>query len=157
MADNNISAKASRLFLRPMKRLLVSLLAILYLAAGAGFTLREHYCMGQKIGAVVEHNALRHPAHHADAHRCDRCGMEKKSNNGCCKDEVKTFKSSPDQIGVKAFSFPAPLLADVPAVVLPVFDEKTVFIAAALPAAPAHGPPLRSGVPLYLRVRCIRI
>lgn len=134
-----------------MKRLLVSLLAILYLAAGVGFTVREHYCMGEKIGAVIEH------AQHSDAHRCDRCGMDKKSNNGCCKDEVKTFKSSPDQTLAKSFSLQSSMLV---ADVLPSYQwrqEGPSFDVASLPAAPAHGPPLRSGVPLYLRVRCLRI
>lgn len=137
-----------------MKRLLVSLLAILYLAAGAGFTLREHYCMGDRIGAVIEH-----PAHQEDTHRCDRCGMIKRSSddNGCCKDEVKTFKSSPDQTLVQSLVFAAPILvADLPPV-FPAYEEAPSFAVTASPAAPAHGPPLGSGVPLYLRVRCLRI
>ncbi len=136
-----------------MKRLLVSLLAILYLASGAGFTLREHYCMGQKIGAAIEHTA-----HHTDTHRCDRCGMEQKRNNGCCKDEVKTFKSSPEQVLAKALSIPAPLFSAVLAQIpQPTYGAPVLFAAAALPAAPLHGPPLSSGVPRYLRVRSIRI
>lgn len=136
-----------------MKRVLVSFLAILYLAAGVGFTLREHYCMGEMIGASIQH------AEHASGeHRCDRCGMEKKSSdNGCCKDKVKTFKSSPDQLIAKALSFSAPLVFALPPAQFQFPVQQSVSIIAAIPAAPAHGPPLRTSVPIYLQVRCIRI
>ena len=135
-----------------MKQVLVCLLAVLYLAAGMGFTMREHYCMGNRIGAVIEH-----PARHSDSHRCDRCGMVKKTSNGCCKDKIKTFKSSPDQTLAKALSFEAvPLVADIP-VTLFTYQGPSAFAAVAQPAAPAHGPPLSSGIPLYLRVRSLRI
>lgn len=136
-----------------MKRLLISLLALLYLAAGAGFTLRDHYCMGERIGSVIEH-----PAHHDDSHRCDRCGMVKKtSDNGCCKDEVKVLKTSPDQMMAKALVMQAPVLvATLPS--LPALPQPAATVLpAALPAAPAHGPPLASGVPIFLRVRNLRI
>src|SRR5438067_2026619 len=48
----NIPSQYLLYFCSHMKRVLVSLLAILYLAAGVGFTMREHYCMGDRIGAV---------------------------------------------------------------------------------------------------------
>jgi hypothetical protein len=83
--------------------------------------------------------------------------MEKQSNKGCCKDNIKTLKASPDQTLVKAFSFQAPVfIADVTPN-YPLLPEKPSFRIAAIDAAPAHGPPLQSGVPLYLRVRCLRI
>jgi hypothetical protein len=131
---------------------LVSLLAILYLAAGAGFTLREHYCMGQMIGASIEH-----PAQHSEIHRCDRCGMEKKSNNGCCKDKIKTLKASPDQTLTKAFTLQTPVLDVLQPQTQSYSPDAPMFAMNTHPAAPAHGPPLRSDVPLYLRVRCLRL
>jgi hypothetical protein len=135
-----------------MRRVLVSLLAILYLAAGAGFTLREHYCMGQMIGTSLEH-----PAHQSDTHRCDRCGMEKKSNKGCCKDKIKILKASPDQTVAKAFSHQAPVLDIEQPSVYSYSPDAPVFATNTHPAAPTHGPPLASGLPLYLRVRCLRL
>jgi len=135
-----------------MRRVLVSLLAILYLAAGAGFTLREHYCMGQMIGTSIEH-----PAHQSDTHRCDRCGMEKKSNKGCCKDKVKTLKASPDQTLTKAFNPQPPVFDMEPPHAYSYIADAPVFAMNTHPAAPKHGPPLASGVPLYLRVRSLRL
>ncbi len=135
-----------------MKRLLVVLLGVLYMAAGTGFTLREHYCMGKHIGAVIEH-----PANHDDTHSCDRCGMTKKSDdNGCCKDEVKKFETS-DQITAKAFFYNGPLIIAEPLAPFVLPQPQAVSYTEEIPAAPAHGPPLISGVPLYLRVRCLLI
>ena len=135
-----------------MKRVLVSLLAVLYLAAGLGFTLREHYCMGEKIGAALEH-----PVQHSDTHRCDRCGMEKKTSKGCCKDEIKVFKASPEQTLVKSLNFRAPLVVTLVPVLYPVMNAPRPAALAQLSCAPAHGPPLRSGLPRYLQLRCLRL
>lgn len=135
-----------------MRRVLVSLLAILYLAAGAGFTLREHYCMGQMIGSSIEH-----PAHSSELHRCDRCGMEKKSNKGCCKDKVKTLKASPDQTLAKAFTLQTPVLDLLQPQAFSFSHDAPVLAMSTHPAAPAHGPPPGLGVPLYLRLRCLRL
>jgi hypothetical protein len=135
-----------------MKRVLVLLLAVLYLVSGVGLTLRAHYCMGKLTGAAIER-----PTQHSDTHRCSRCGMEKKRSNGCCKDEIKTLKSAPDQTLVKSFSLQAPVLAADIQTVHPQYADLSVSYTTAIPSAPAHGPPLRSGVPLYLRVRCLRL
>ena len=136
-----------------MKRFLVALLAVFYLAAGAGFTLRQHYCMGQLTGTAIDH-----PVHHADSHHCARCGMEQKSDdNGCCKDKVKTFKSSPDQITAKALQAPAqPFVATLPRS-FPALQDADFGGVNQAPSAPAHGPPLICGIPIYLRVRCLRL
>jgi hypothetical protein len=83
--------------------------------------------------------------------------MEQKSNNGCCKDEVKTFKASPDQTLVKAFSLQAPVLVADVVPSCPFWQHRPSFDGGILPAAPVHGPPLHSDVPLYLQVRCLRI
>lgn len=138
-----------------MKRVLTALLAVLYLVAGAGFTLRQHYCMGEHIGTV-----LAHPAESADSHRCDRCGMEKKSNsdNGCCKDQFKTVKSAADHNTAPGFHFDAPAWAAILPEPLALYDEPAGLLTQVQqPAAPAHGPPDDSGPPRYLRLRCIRI
>lgn len=136
-----------------MKRLLIVLIGLCYFAAGAGFTLRQHYCMGDLIGTAIEH-----PAQHADSHLCAKCGMEKKNDdNSCCKDKVKIFKSTPDQVLAKAVympSFAASLLP--PAFILP--KPERVASLRRSPAAPAHGPPGKAlSLPLYLQVRCLRL
>jgi len=137
-----------------MKRLLVVILSLVYFAASSGFTLRQHYCMGELIGTVIDH-----PTKSTDTHHCTRCGMEKKSDdNGCCKDKVKTFKASPDQLPAKALQ--SPIFATVALVpvsfALPEAQHLTSF--PQLASAPAHGPPGRgSSLPLYLQVRCLRL
>ena len=137
-----------------MKRLLVVLLSIVYLAAGSGFTLRQHYCMGQLIGTAIDH-----PAQNSDSHHCTRCGMEKKSNddNGCCKDKVKTFKASPDQLPVKALQAPVMMLAAMLPVAFILPQESHISGLSRIASAPAHGPPGRTSLPLYLQVRCLRL
>jgi hypothetical protein len=138
-----------------MKRFITAVLAMLYMVAGTGFTLRQHYCMGEHIGTV-----LAHPADVSDSHRCDRCGMEKKSgdDNGCCKDQFKTFKSAGDHNTVSALHFDAPALVALlpPAPAIPEAPA-AILTQETLPAAPAHGPPDDSGPPRFLRLRCIRI
>lgn len=138
-----------------MKRFVTALLAMLYLVAGAGFTLRQHYCMGEHIGTVIAH-----PADAADTHRCDRCGMEKKADddNGCCRDQFKTFKSAADHNTVSGLHLDGPALAAV-LPQLPQVPEAPAYlpVQAQRPAAPAHGPPAGYGPPRYLRLRCIRI
>ncbi len=141
-------------FVFRMKRVFTALLAMLYLIAGAGFTLRQHYCMGEHVGTE-----LAHPADASGSHRCGRCGMEKKSgDNGCCKDQFKTVKSAADHNTVAELHFNAPdftaLLPEAPAI--PAVPE---YLPAGVPfpAAPAHGPPDGSGPPRFLRLRCIRI
>ena len=137
-----------------MKRLFVFLLTVLYLAAGAGFTLRQHYCMGRLIGTAVDH-----PGHQQRDHRCNRCGMERKGgNNGCCEDKVKTFKSSPDHIVAKAIPIPAPLSGAILPAAFFTRPVKPAVSISTVSGMPAHGPPpLVSSVPLYLRTRSLRI
>lgn len=138
-----------------MKRFITALIAVLYMVAGTGFTLRQHYCMGEHIGTV-----LAHPADASDVHRCDRCGMEKKSgeDNGCCKDQFKTFKSASDQNTAAAIHFDGPdLVAMLPQPSFATLPVDDIPGQAQLPAAPAHGPPDDYGPPRFLRLRCIRI
>lgn len=135
-----------------MKRLAVLLLALFYFAAGAGFTLREHFCMGEPVG--VE---LGHPAQASDNHRCSRCGMEKQSRNGCCKDEVKMLKCSPDQVLAEAPAVPSPLLAAVLTARLPLFEAPAALLSPAEEMASVHGPPSAQGPPRFLRLRRLLI
>ena len=144
----------TRYICRRMKRLLVVILSLVYLAASSGFTLRQHYCMGELIGTAIDH-----PAESSDTHNCSRCGMEKKSDdNGCCKDKVKTFKASDDQLPAKALQTPA---AAPLALLHSGFHLPQATSLSSLPgitAAPPHGPPGRSSsLPIYLQVRSLRL
>ena len=137
-----------------MKRLLVVILSLVYFAASSGFTLRQHYCMGELIGTAIDH-----PAESSDTHHCTRCGMEKKSDdNGCCKDKVKTFKASPDQLPAKALQSPVAATVALIPVSFSLPEAQHLKSLPRIAAAPAHGPPGRlSSLPIYLQVRSLRL
>ena len=69
-----------------MKKILVSILAVFYLASSVGATVHLHYCMDK----FIDWSLL-----NSDGDKCDKCGMEK--DGGCCKDENKFVKSNVDQ------------------------------------------------------------
>jgi len=69
-----------------MKRVVVGILAILYLATSIGITLHYHYCMGELVSWELRDETRL---------RCSKCGMLLKpgsASNQCCKDEYKHFK-----------------------------------------------------------------
>lgn len=69
-----------------MKKVLASLLAILYLTSAVGATIHLHYCMDKLINWSLTKS---------DEDKCDKCGMEK--DGGCCKDEQEFVKNTIDQ------------------------------------------------------------
>ena|SRR6187401_2354930 len=69
-----------------MKKILVSIFAVFYLASTVGATVHLHYCMDK----FIDWSLLKE-----DGDKCDKCGMEK--DGGCCKDENKFVKNSIDQ------------------------------------------------------------
>jgi hypothetical protein len=69
-----------------MKKILVSILAVFYLACSVGATVHLHYCMDKFIDWSLLKSA---------GDKCDKCGMEK--DGGCCKDENKFVKNNIDQ------------------------------------------------------------
>jgi hypothetical protein len=144
----------NNLHLSPVKRILVVLLALLYLGAGLGFSLRQHFCMGQHIGTAIDH-----PLDHSDKHSCSRCGMEKKNgDNGCCQDKIIVIKASQDQLpgahitvpdGLTAAVLPAPLY-------LPAVNSSFKSLSGQVFDIP--DPPGSPGAPpRFLRLRCIRV
>ena len=73
-----------------MKKLVVSILAVLYLATSSGATIYLHYCMGEIASSSFWEN---------HGKTCSKCGMEKEEsrNTGCCKDESQWIKIADDQ------------------------------------------------------------
>ncbi len=70
-----------------MKKIIVSILAILYLTTSTGATVHMHYCMGKFISWGLESIA--------DHTKCSQCSMEKK--NACCGDKKIFIKAEKDQ------------------------------------------------------------
>ena len=79
-----------------MKKVLVTILAFVYLSSSMGATIHLHYCMGKLASwGLIDHNSK----------ICAQCGMVKKTSSsqglsaqmGCCKDEHKQIKTDKDQ------------------------------------------------------------
>lgn len=79
-----------------MKKILVAILSVFYLLSTSGFTVYEHYCMGELANASLSDNT-------SDDGSCSKCGMEKKEGTGndCCQDEHKFVKTDDQNAGVK--------------------------------------------------------
>jgi hypothetical protein len=94
-----------------MKRILVTILAILYMASAMGATVHLHFCMGEFMGASLVHK---------DQHRCGKCGMLKtERDKGCCKDEHKTMKTAEHHAIKPVFDLPSAEPALLPPPIAP--------------------------------------
>ncbi len=132
-----------------MKRFLVTILALLYMAGATGATVHIHYCMNELVGVSLTHD-------HDD--RCERCGMkEDKKRKGCCKDEQKTFKTSTHHLAKAVFDVQQQFVAIVPTT---YFQHRTatIYHAPVNELAQAHAPPSYWGsCPIYIQVCNFRI
>ncbi|MDQ6756405.1 MAG: hypothetical protein M3004_05675 [Bacteroidota bacterium] len=128
-----------------MKKILLAILAIVYLGVSSGIAMNIHYCMG-KISSVDVY----HKAHD----KCDNCGM-KSSNCGCCKDEVKIFKLKDTH---KLIYNDIKIFASVAI----IENHKNIFDSV-LPSAEIissynnHSPPASQGISLYILNNVFRI
>ncbi len=66
-----------------MKKVIVSILMILYLGSFSGIAMDIHYCMGKKSGVDF---------FDGNNKKCGKCGMKEKK--GCCSDHHKFYKLS---------------------------------------------------------------
>ena len=71
-----------------MKKLIVSILAIVYISTSVDAIVHLHYCMGKLESWGVSDKS--------DA-KCSFCGMHKGGHKGCCHDEQKLVKIQNDQ------------------------------------------------------------
>lgn len=73
-----------------MKKLLVTILAFIYLTTTTGATVHVHYCMGKLVSWSFWEDK---------EDKCSVCGMAKAKTlaKGCCTEEHKQFKSDKDQ------------------------------------------------------------
>lgn len=124
-----------------MKKFLATIALLVYFAGSSGATITVHFCMGELSSWGIDVPSSK---------ACDRCGMQKKDNHGCCHDEHATIQTSKDyQVPLMAFDLnPAKWLPAFPPV--PVIAE----LAPAQPRQPvalSHAPPLFPGqIPVYL-------
>lgn len=124
-----------------MKRILVAIIAILYLASTSGATINFHYCMGELVDANISSEKKE---------KCKKCGMpqKKRASKACCEDTHKLVKvEQGHEKGI--FDMPSFVLDDV--LVNYTDSYQFVPITTIVQSNPATGPPLlASRVPLYI-------
>jgi hypothetical protein len=123
-----------------MKRLLVTILAMLYLGASTGATIHLHYCMGKLVDMKLWHS---------EANKCGKCGMKKSTTckKSCCKDEHKTVKVEKDH--QKAAESALQLMQIAAAIPVDYFELPQVYITSIAQELPvSHAPPL--SIPLHI-------
>ena len=124
-----------------MKKFIVAIFSIFYLAISCGFTVHMHYCMGKLADWDLGHNKSK---------TCSKCGMEKskEKDNGCCKDEHKFVKNVTDQkIAEAGLQMAKVLTLTVSFIEIPTIDFHVVTEENPV----SHAPPRSGGVAVYIR------
>jgi hypothetical protein len=71
-----------------MKKFLLFILTLAYVASSSGAIIYIHQCMGKRIAWDIIEN---------EGNSCTKCGTHKNAPNDCCKDHVKVLKIHNDQ------------------------------------------------------------
>ena len=128
-----------------MKKLLLSILTIIYLTVSSGVAMEIQYCMGKKAGIDI---------YQSGEDKCGRCGMTEKKG-GCCSDEHKFYKLADAHKNVfndyNAYQAPAVFINEYIC-----FSERS-FSIIPVNILPKGDPPDRSTVPVFIRNRVFRI
>ncbi len=123
-----------------MKRILTSIIALVYFVISSGLVMSIHYCMGKISSVDLSHNS---------AETCV-CGMSLKetSSKGCCKTELKMVKLEDNHKAAYAFYD-----VQTPVILLPKsisLFEQIDEVTSAKVYADINGPPLLSEQDTYL-------
>lgn len=130
-----------------MKKAILSIVVISYLAVSSGIVINFHYCMNRL--ASTELFAM-------EGKQCGKCGMNIHKSDGCCHDEVKVVKMEDDQKLTSALSFDLALFDLVAQEPSPFIT--TPFYNSNVKAIPdQHPPPLSSLQDTYIANCVFRI
>jgi hypothetical protein len=127
-----------------VKKILVSILAVFYLASSVGATVHLHYCMDK----IIDWSLLK------NGDKCNKCGMEK--DGGCCKDENKFVKNNVDQKVAES----AVQLIEITAIATPVglVYSSEHYLSSFIQEYPiSNAPPRSNGVGIYILNSVFRI
>ena len=119
-----------------MKKILVSILAIFYLASSVGATVHLHYCMDKFINWSLLKGG----------DKCSKCGMEK--DGGCCKDENKFVKNNIDQKVAESSFQLIQMAVATPTNLIYSFEHHFSSLIQEYPISDA--PPRNNGVGIYI-------
>ncbi len=127
-----------------MKRILISLMALIYFTVSSGMVMSVHYCMGKisdiQVNQVPEERCI--------------CGMSKKetSSKGCCKTEFKMVKlEDTHKASFASYDIQTPVALVSRSMSL---LEAPLYYANDKVYADIHGPPLISQQDTYL-LNCV--
>jgi hypothetical protein len=126
-----------------MKKLIVSILAILYIGTSTGATLNLHYCMGKLADWGLGHSSSK---------TCGKCGMEKSNvkKSGCCSDEEKFIKNTEDQKTAESgFQSLGLVSVGLPVSYIEFYLYKFPSVTEENPRS--HAPPRSNSVAVYIR------
>jgi len=121
-----------------MKKVLVSILAVFYLASSVGATVHLHYCMDKLINWSLLNG---------DGNKCEKCGMKK--DGGCCKDENKFVKNNVDQ-KVAESSIQLTEMATVAVPIAFIYPSEHYFSSSIQEYSRINAPPRDYGVGIYI-------
>ena len=126
-----------------MKKLFISILALVYISTSSGIILHSHYCMGKMVGwGLVSKKSG----------KCAGCGMEKSAtdNHGCCNDESRFVKNNCDQ---QVHGADIQLVKTEPVITVIPFIETPALhlVSVSQNTAYSHDPPEKNGPAVYLR------
>ena len=128
-----------------MKKIIVSILAVFYLASSVGATVHLHYCMDK----FIEWSLLK-----VEGDKCDNCGMEK--DGGCCKDENKFVKNNIDQKRAES-SIQLIQMAAVAAPAAFIYPSEYHFTSIIRENHLSHAPPRNNGIGIYILNNVFRL
>ena len=138
-----------------MKKVLITILAFVYLSSSMGATIHLHYCMGKLAswGLVNQENK-----------NCAQCGMVKKTSASgtviakmnCCSDEHKQIKTDKDQKLSPSEFFKYNNLSQVIALNDPAVESLKTF-SFPIEYPNTNAPPLIDKLPLFVLYRNFRI
>lgn len=120
-----------------MKKFLVTILAVIYLATSTGTTINIHYCMGKKYDLQFFNHK-----------KCSKCGM-RINKPGCCKTEYQLCKIKDNHIGSENVAIPFIHFSII-------YFFNSALIINSVPLKPvaiinsSHSPPLYNGIPAYI-------
>lgn len=125
-----------------LKKLFITLFAILYLGISSGVTLHFQYCMGKLMQVTLAHKQVK---------KCDTCGMKSgvTLTKACCSDSHKELKAD-KSLSVTYTQILQVLDAGIPVREFswPSADEYTP-LDVTFPSG--QSPPLTHSIPVFLR------
>lgn len=127
-----------------VRKVIISILAVLYISTSTGATINLHYCMGKLVDWSFEAK---------EKHSCSSCCMQKK--DGCCKEETRQFKIASDQKPSSNFILETLEAQTVPAI--PHIFPQVLNLSNSFYHQPSNnGPPLHA-IAIYKYLRAFRI